>query len=128
MKDVTTEITSNLESYPFAVRPLSANEGGGYMIEYPDIPGVMSDGDTPEQAISNGRDALRSAILTLQEFGDPVPAPGAATTASGQWGQRVPKTLHARLTERARQEGVSLNALVSTMIAEGLGIRQSKRR
>lgn len=125
MKDVTTEITSNLESYPFAVRPLSANEGGGYLIEYPDIPGVMSDGDPPEQAISNGRDALRSAILTLQEFADPVPAPGTPTAASGQ---RVPRTIHARLTERARQEGVSLNALVSTMIAEGLGIRQSKRR
>jgi antitoxin HicB len=128
MKDVPTEITSNLESYPFAVRPLSANEGGGYLIEYPDIPGVMSDGDTPEQAISNGRDALRSAILTLQEFADPVPAPGTPTAASGQWRQRIPRTIHARLTERARQEGVSLNALVSTVIAEGLGIRQSKRR
>lgn len=128
MKDVPTEITSNPESYPFTVRPLSADEGGGYLIEYPDIPGVMSDRDTPEQAIANGRDALRSAILTLREFGDPVPSPAAAAAASGQWRQRVPKTLHARLTERARQEGVSLNALVSTMIAEGLGIRQSRPR
>lgn len=78
--------------------------------------------------IENGRDALKAALLTLKEFGDPIPMPGAFGAASGQWRQRVPKTLHARLVERAKQEGVSLNTLVTAMIAEGLGQRQSRRR
>lgn len=114
----------DLEKYPFLVRPLSKEEGGGYLIEFPDLPGVISDGQTPEEAIRNGRDALKAALLTMKEFGDPIPRPGSSTSASGQWRQRVPRSLHARLVARAKQEGVSLNTLVSTMIAEGLGKRE----
>jgi len=43
--------------------------------------------------------------------------------SSGQFRQRIPKTMHARLTARAEREGVSLNTLVTAMIAEGLGRR-----
>jgi antitoxin HicB len=55
--------------------------------------------------------------------GDKVPKPGRS--ASGQWRQRVPKSLHSRLVMRAEQEGVSLNTLVTAMIAEGLGRRKA---
>ena len=120
--------TLRSKDYPFTMRPLTGDEGGGYLIEFPDVPGCMSDGESPEETIINGRDALKCALLTLKEFGDPIPAPGAFAAASGQWRQRVPKTLHARLVERARREGVSLNTLVTAMIAEGLGNRQSRRR
>jgi antitoxin HicB len=41
---------------------------------------------------------------------------------------RVPKTVHAQLATRARAEGVSLNALVLTFIAQGLGGSASKAR
>ena len=117
-----------IDEYPLTIRPLSADEGGGYLIEFPDIPGAMSDGETPEEAVANGCDALKGALLTMREFGDPIPAPGRASIASGQWRQRVPKTLHTRLVERAKQEGVSLNTLVTAMIAEGLGQRKAQRR
>jgi antitoxin HicB len=93
------------------------------LIEFLDIPGCMSDGETPEEAIANGRDALKACLMTLQEFGDPIPKPSSVPASSGQWRQRVPKSLHARLVIRAQQEGVSLNTLVTTMIAEGLGAR-----
>jgi antitoxin HicB len=112
-----------LEDYPFTIRPLATEDGGGYLIEFPDVPGCISDGEAPEEAIANGRDALKSALLTMKEFGDPIPKPGKSAASSGQWRQRVPKSLHSRLTARARQEGVSLNALVTAMIAEGLGKR-----
>ncbi len=29
----------NLDQYQFTVRPLSKDEGGGYLVEYPDLPG-----------------------------------------------------------------------------------------
>ncbi|MDD2711801.1 MAG: toxin-antitoxin system HicB family antitoxin [Simplicispira sp.] len=45
--------------------------------------------------------------------------------ASGKFVARVPKSIHAKLTTRARAEGVSLNALVLALIAEGLGRRES---
>jgi antitoxin HicB len=114
-----------LEDYPFTVHPLATEEGGGYLIEFPDVPGCISDGETPEEAIANGRDALKSVLLTMKEFGDAIPPPGSFASASGQWRQRVPKTLHSRLVTRAQQEGVSLNTLVTAMIAEGLGKRRA---
>lgn len=114
-----------LDDYPFTVRPLAAEDGGGYLIEFPDVAGCISDGETPEEAIRNGRDALKSVLLTLKEFGDPIPQPGSLAIASGQWRQRVPKSLHSRLVARAQQEGVSLNTLVTAMIAEGLGKRKA---
>ena len=58
-----------LDKYQFTVRPLSADEGGGYLVEYPDIPGCMSDGETIEEAIANGREALRDCLEVFRESG-----------------------------------------------------------
>jgi len=105
--------------YPFIVRPLTEEEGEGYLIEFPDLPGCISDGATPEEAIQNGRDALKGFLRDIRAHGDRIPQP--STAMSGQWRQRVPRSLHARLVARAQHEGVSLNTLVTTLIAEGLG-------
>jgi antitoxin HicB len=53
-----------------------------------------------------------------------VPRPGEADAYSGKWVQRVPRNLHRRLASRAKQEGVSLNTLAATILAEGLGQRR----
>lgn len=111
-----------IDSYPFTIRPLSPEEGGGFMVECLDLPGCVSDGETPEEAIANGRDAAKAYLLSCAKHGDPIPKAGSA---SGQWRQRVPRSLHARLVARARHEGVSLNTLVATLIAEGIGKRQA---
>jgi antitoxin HicB len=44
---------------------------------------------------------------------------------SGKFVARVPKTIHAKLAIRAKEEGVSLNTLVLALIAEGLGRRDA---
>jgi len=46
-----------LDEYPFAIRSLSPEDGGGYLIEFPDVTNCISDGETPEEAIVNGKDA-----------------------------------------------------------------------
>jgi hypothetical protein len=46
--------------YRFTIRPLTEDEGGGWLIEFPDLPGCMSDGATIEEAIAN--DAARAEI------------------------------------------------------------------
>lgn len=63
--------------YGFEVRPLSKDEGGGYGIVFPDLPGCRSDGATPEEAIENGRDALNSWLTVAREHGDRLTAPFA---------------------------------------------------
>jgi antitoxin HicB len=64
-----------LDDFRFEVRRLAPRDGGGFLIEYPDVPGCIADGETPEEALANGRDALRSVLLTKLEFGDPLPKP-----------------------------------------------------
>jgi antitoxin HicB len=98
----------------FEVRPLTAEEGGGYLVEFPEYPGCMADGATIEEALHEARDALKSYKATLKELGHDK------TQFSGQWRQRVPRSLHAALTKRAQGEGVSLNMLVTALLADGL--------
>ena len=109
--------------YPFEIRHLSKEEGGCYLISFPDLPGCISDGETIESAIKNGIDAMNTWIETSKEFNDPIPEPGSSQ-ASGRFVQRLPKSLHARLAARAKQEGVSMNALVTAIIAESIGKKE----
>jgi antitoxin HicB len=119
---------SKLSYYPFEVRPLSEEEGGGFLISFTDFAECISDGETIEEAMENGRDALKATIAALKSKKLPVPAPNSGGVASGKFVARVPKTVHAQLAARARAEGVSLNALVLTFIAQGLGAAQGKPR
>ena len=112
---------SKLTDYPFEVRPLSSEEGGGYLISFPDFAECISDGETVDQAVQSGLDALKATIAALKAKKLPVPAPNSGGVASGKFVARVPKTVHAQLATRARAEGVSLNALVLSFIAQGLG-------
>lgn len=117
----------DLDAYPFTVRRLSDDDGGGYLVEYTGVPYCIADGKTTDEAIRHGRAALEACLVTIAESGHPIPTP-ESKGSSGQWRQRVPKSLHARLVERAEREGVSLNALVVALIAEGMGRRESRDR
>ena len=113
----------NLDQFQFTVRPLSNEEGGGYLVEYPDIPGCMSDGETIEEAITNCRDALRDCMEVIRESGRKMPKP---SIEAAQWRQRLPRTLYSKLTKQAENEGVSINSLVAAIIAEAIGAKQAR--
>jgi len=98
--------------YPFTIRHLTEKEGGGYLIEFPDLPGCMSDGETIEETIKNGQDAMTCWIDAAKATGRDIPKPGEFKNQSGKWLQRVPKSIHLRLIGKAKEEGVSLNTLV----------------
>ena len=118
------------EAYAHIISPLSAEEGGGCLITFPDLPGCVSDGETEAKAVENGRDAFIAVVSALADMGRDIPAPSFSPDdatvpgASGKFVARVPKSIHAKLTTRAKVEGVSLNTLVLTLIAEGLGRRE----
>ena len=64
--------------YPFITTVLPEAGGGGYLIEYPDLPGCMSDGQTIQEVIKNGKDAVQSWIETARAHGDEIPVPGSS--------------------------------------------------
>ena len=65
----------NIEDYPFTIRHLSLDDGGGYLIEFPDLPGCMSDGESVDEAYVNGLDAAKCWIEAAIEAGQAVPEP-----------------------------------------------------
>ena len=65
---------SGLE-YPILVEPLPLEEGVGFLATPPDLPGCMSDGATPEEAVSNIQDAIIAWIEAARDLGHAVPKP-----------------------------------------------------
>ncbi|UJX39832.1 type II toxin-antitoxin system HicB family antitoxin [Desulfovibrio sp. JY] len=119
----------DFHGYPFTLTPLTEEDGGGWLIVFSDFPGaVMSDGETPEEALLNGRDALESVIAVYQEDGRELPEPGSGGPVSGKFNLRTPKSLHAKLARQAEAEGVSMNTLAVSLLAEGLGRKESSGR
>lgn len=60
---VTMKINNSIiHSFPFTIRPLSDEDRDGFMIESADLPGCVSDGDTPEAAMAS-RVATRSGLI-----------------------------------------------------------------
>lgn len=117
-------MSENVPDYPVVIRPLAAEEGGGWLAEAPDLPGCIADGETETEALANIVSAIGEWIDEARRLGRPVPEPSSLDKYSGRWVQRVPKSLHRKLAEQARREGVSINQLATALIAEGLGKRE----
>lgn len=65
----------NAYAYAIIVEPLPQDEGGGFVATVPDLPGCLSDGDTPQDALTNAQDAIRAWIEAALELGRTVPPP-----------------------------------------------------
>lgn len=51
---------------------------------YPDLPGTFSDGETQEEALRNGADAVKAYLLDCVDRGEAIPPPAsAASPATG---------------------------------------------
>lgn len=66
------------QEYEVDVRPLSPADGGGFVATAPELPGCMSDGETPEEALRNAYDAIACWIEGALEMGRAVPEPRRA--------------------------------------------------
>ena len=117
---------AKFENYSFKVEPLKKDDGAGFVITFPDLPGCMSDGATYEEAIENGREAFHAWMASMNADGKPMPKPGSGQEAPEKFVLRLPRSLHARLTTRASAEGVSLNSLVQVYVAEAMGKREGR--
>lgn len=68
-------------TYPIIIEPLSQEDGGGFLARVPDLPGCMSDGETPEEAVTNVQDAIAAWLEAAAEHGRRVPAPSPRLAA-----------------------------------------------
>jgi antitoxin HicB len=93
-------------------------EGDYFAVRFPDFPGIITGGHTPEEAVRNAQEALQVTLEAMRDRKIPLPTP--KRTFSGQFNIRVPRSLHRALVRSADEEGVSLNALVSHLLHAGI--------
>jgi antitoxin HicB len=89
----------------------------GWVIAVEELPGCISQGKTPNQAMDNIRDAMAGWLSVAIEDGHEIPEPRPEPSYSGRFVVRLPTGLHAALAIEAEREGVSLNQLVTAVLA-----------
>ena len=61
----------NLRVYP----ALFFHDEDAICVEFPDLPGCVTFGDTMEEALDSAKEALEGFLYSLEKDNDPVPAP-----------------------------------------------------
>ncbi len=91
--------------------PLSViqEDSTSYFVEYPDLKGCFSTGDSLEEAAQQALDAKKAWLETALEEGIIIPEPKILNEYSGNFKLRMPKSLHKSLADYAKEEGVSMN-------------------
>lgn len=119
-----------MTDYMLVIEPLAAEEGGGFIACFPDLPGCVADGEDPSDAVAHAMDALGVWMETQRDRGIDVPAPGSARDAATGQIHAMPQRIAsleeevngareeiARLKARRRAESVAGLASPSTAVA-----------
>lgn len=101
---------------------LRRDEQGDIVARIDELPGCAAHGKNPHEALERLEEAKALWITDCLESGDTVPEPAMEEALpSGKWVQRVPRSLHRKLTLMAKREGASLNQLVTSILSEATG-------
>lgn len=95
-------------SLPYRLEITPDPEEGGFVAEYPELPGCLTCADTMEELLPLIEDAKRSWITCALNNKLSVPEP-VSEKFSGQFKLRMPKSLHKSLSKHAENEGISMN-------------------
>ena len=101
-----------------------SEEDEGFIAEAPDLPGCSAWGATEAEAAREIQHAIAAWVRAARSAGKKVPEARAVQPLeaySGKFLVRLPRSLHARLARRAAREGVSLNQLLTGLLASQVG-------
>ena len=97
-----------------------SEEDEGFIAEAPDLPGCSAWGATEANAAREAQRAIAAWIEAARAAKREIPEPSVTEPLdrySGKFIVRVPRSVHARLSRKAKQEGVSLNQLVASVLS-----------
>ena len=113
---------------PFRYRIVTewSDDGSVFVARVPALgPGCAAHGKTEGEAAKEAKTAAALILEVLREDRRPIPPEDASPNYSGQLRLRLPKTLHERISQMANAEGVSLNTMLPTLIADSYGWRSA---
>lgn len=88
-----------MNEYVFVVSPLNEEDGGGFIVTFPDLPGCASDGETVEEAVVNAKDAFTSWMEVQIERDVYIPSPGEAFSEANKQFDRMAKVIDDQAEE-----------------------------
>jgi predicted RNase H-like HicB family nuclease len=114
-----TTAEKNLEYYTSLKYPIEIMEDdGAYVASIIELPGCVSYGDTPDEAIQNLNSVKQLWIAGRLEGGQEVPEPLQVEDFSGKFVLRIPRMLHRSLDREAKRQRVSLNQYIAHLLSE----------
>ena len=116
---------------PYTITMVYDTSGGSpaWVVGVEELQGCLSQGDTPDEAIAMIREAMEGWFEVAVAYGDEIPLPkDHFPEHSGKFQVRLPVGLHGKLAAVAADEGVSLNQLVTAILAEGVAWRPAGDR
>jgi predicted RNase H-like HicB family nuclease len=86
-----------------------------------ELPGCEARGETADAAARAISKAMEDWLAAALQKGATVPEPRPTSSHSGRLLLRIPQALHAELAHKADREEVSLNGLITGMLAGAVG-------
>lgn len=117
--DLATRAAAYLKQ-PYA-RIVVPEPDGTYRGEVLEFPGCIATGDTPAETLESLEDVADAWLQSALAHNQPIPEPVDSTEFSGRLVLRMPKSLHKKAARSAERDGVSLNQLIITALAEYIG-------
>lgn len=109
-KNIANEVKKIVKmSYSYIINEVNDESGKYFVARVLELDGLIGTGNTYDAAYKDVKAALPSYIETKLANGFEVPKPMSTENYSGKFVLRLPKTLHKLLSERAKEEGISLN-------------------
>ena len=117
-----------MKDYHYGFQVIWSDEDDAFVATCPDFPDLSAFGATPAKALEDAQNVLAMFIEEYESENVELPPQTVARSYSGQLRLRLPASVHARLSECAQREGVSLNALLNVFAVEGLAGRSVEER
>lgn len=107
--------------FRYSMQLFFSEEDNEYVALVPEFPHLSALAATPDDAVREAQVAAEAFLEDMAATGEEPPLPQMLSSFSGQLRLRMPRSLHRRLAGRARMEGVSLNTMIVSLLAESAG-------
>ena len=106
---------------PYARVLIPDEDAGGFTAFIKEFPGCIAEGDSADEALGRLDNTALGWIEAALYLGQTIPEPHTEHRFSGKLAVRMSPSLHQRVAEVAADEGVSINQMIVTILAERVG-------